>query len=238
MAVRISSQKDTRKTIERINRSVPRKPRSDDRDKSRKPKRAQKPTLDKLSAWTKAEAQAIVSFGKGDLSRRLRNEQRNVGRDITATKREISRSTPGSMEYIQLTRRLGTLQQLQRSMKASVEINGEKMANQNSVRVRAMLDYIEQYKGRQRLDQARTFSPTIGLSSGQRRFFENVTRFYGETPDVMSPQMEDLEQDLEMAVRMYDSEQARRIISKMHQVAGDTRMDTREYTNRFGASAR
>lgn len=238
MAVRISRQGDARKKIQEINRSVPSKPRSDKQDKKRVPKRAPKPTLEGLSAWTKAEAQAIVSMGKGDVSRRLRNEQRNIGRDIRATKREIGRATPGSLEYIQLTKRLGSLQQLQREMKASVKIAGTKQANQNSVRIRAMLTYVEDYKGKQRLEMARTYSPSMGLAGGQKRFYENVTKLYGEMPEVTSPALEQLEQDLELAIRMYDSDQAREIIARAHRMTGDDYMKTREYTNRFGTSAR
>lgn len=168
-----------------------------------------------------------------ELQREFRNAQRSIVRDINATMREYNKAV-GTPEADFLAYRLSNLQSLRHAMLGSYKgENGLRYYNVASGRLDAYEVYLAKFKGRANLDEQRTKLVRAPMSMpkydkfgnllkpGQSVFEENAAKKYGydsdieDTPYAQTAQYQQLRDDLEQAVREYDSDQVRRIMAKI-----------------------
>lgn len=230
-SLRKSAQKQAREGRARVNDLQ-------DKAQQRANRRNQSISLERVSPLQRAAVEEIMSerLARGSKSLSLqtvfRNEQRNLTRDIKSTQRALSKADRGSYEYMNLSRRLTSLQTLSADMKKSAEHQGVKRANSLSTRMGAFITYMNDFKGKQRMAEQRQAVKPLSMDAGQQRFYRRVINKYGDTPAIMTPALQDLMIELESAIRRYDSAQASEILTTMNRMTGDEYMQTREYTSR------
>jgi len=158
------------------------------------------------------------------MSRVIRNEQRNIGRDIKATDREMSKLDPNSREYENLQGRRNRLALLQFEMRQKNVIDGETKYNSTATRLHAFEEYVTKFGGRAKLEEQREQIVNLSYSFGQETFLHRVKNFYKEAfvdiedPEGMferTPTYERLQWEMEMAVRAYDYDTVLDIVSQL-----------------------
>lgn len=168
-----------------------------------------------------------------ELQREFRNAQRSIVRDINATMREYNKSI-GTPQADFLAYRLSNLQSLRHAMLGSYKRDdGLRYYNLASGRLDAYDVYLAKFKGRANLDEQRTKIVRAPMSMpkfdkfgnllkpGQDVFRDNAIKKYGydklidDTPFAQTARYQELMDELEQAIREYDSDQARRIITKL-----------------------
>lgn len=193
------------------------------------------------------EAEAILgapsqhgraAAGKADATqqRKFRNEQRNIGRDITATKREMKKATRGSLEYNNLDARLRSLESLRNRMKASVKSASGTSRNPLSTRLEALIDYVSRFKGAKNLQESkRRVTPArkpvdadmmidrTVKANGLQNPQDLTQRARSNTgiPEATTKQLEDMELELQDAASRYDSDEIKRIIRLMENMVSN-----------------
>lgn len=155
-------------------------------------------------------------------SRKFRNEQRNIGRDITATKRQMAKEDKGSIAYINLKRRLGSLESLRNLMKTRAKTESGTVNNPLSTRIEALVTYVNDYKGssREKMRQYSRESNPLRRFLSSDEMIKRTTRAnaLGDVPEATTPTLEDLERELNEAAARYDSEEIKRVVRRMQNV--------------------
>lgn len=156
--------------------------------------------------------------------RSFRNEQRNIGRDISATQREIAKLPDGSPERGYLENRLRSLSMLRELMRQYQDTPEGKVYNSRSTRMEAYEEYLMNFKGAGNLKRQREHVQNLRVDEGPDTFMARLQAKVGVNLDDVElgfPMMEDLYRDYVMALRQYDSPRAAAILRKMQNVSAD-----------------
>lgn len=175
----------------------------------------------KMSRFSSPISRDVAEYNKTFTvdSRMIRNEQRNIGRDIKSTMRAMDKAK-GS-EKTNLAARLEYLQTLRTSMLASWrDDDGYRHYNTASGRFEAVVKYQMDYKGRFALKEQTTRIKRLTLSEGADVFRARTAHKVGaEIGDLggfeLTPKYEDLMKELDLAVRTYDSGAAKLAMTKL-----------------------
>lgn len=181
------------------------------------------------------------------IGRRMRNEQRNIGRDIKATEKAMSRLDTGSVEYANLEHRLESLKVIKKSMAQKQDIAGSTVYNRYDSRYAAMEAYIYGFKGKAHLDEQRSFRVSIESAYGPVKWHtENVEQFkknmearydtlFDDIDDDFKNTMvfQELQEEYENALRSYDSDAAKRVAMEMYEKSVNWSDDHEYVPNRF-----
>lgn len=169
---------------------------------------------------------------KTDLSRYMRNQQSSINRDIKNTEKALGR-TKDSTERRNLEHRLKELQNLKETMAASFQGEEGRVYNPANARIDALNEYLTKFKGAAHLEEQRAYQVRSDLEYSaefQRRFEKRWREAVNEAVDgsayANTVQYQELYEDYVQALRSFDSDEAKRVVSKME--AGRKRY----YTNR------
>ena len=163
-------------------------------------------------------------------SRMVRDAQSAIAKDIKAANRDMLRETdPAKRENLRIHKE--ALETLQRRMRQSNTVDGRKVYNSAVSRIEAFGLYVQSFKGRMLRDMAKNGPSLEGVritgDITSNRMFQRLKAQYNEkefdwmNEDEWIPGLEDLYNELDEAVRNYDSEQARRVIGKIHHMVDD-----------------
>lgn len=167
---------------------------------------------------------------EGLQSRALRDAQSAIAKDIKAVKRDLSRETdPAKLENLMIHKE--ALEKLQGRMRQSNTVDGRKVYNSVETRLEAYGLYVMSFKGRMMRDMARNGPKLKGARiTGEittNVMFQRLRKRYEDDEeidfkwldnDVWIPGLEDLYDELDTAVRNYDSDQARSVIRRIHRL--------------------
>lgn len=179
-----------------------------------------------FAQWNK-QRRAQSTAMSGTQQRLLRNEQRNIGRDIRSTQKAID-STTDSRAKDNLQKRLASLQDLRENMLRANKRDGVNVYNPASVRLEALETYMMDFKGVGNLKQQAMKVRQLKLSEGAKRFskrLQNALRDELTLTDVIDTPYgktrlyDELMRDLKQAVRQYDSGRAGDIMRTIHSQA-------------------
>lgn len=191
-----------------------------------------------------------------ELQRKFRNEQRNIGRDITATKRDMKKAERGSAEYLNLDAHLRSLESLQRLMRSrNKDQNGNWRYNPASTRMEAYETYVDDFKGKSAREQARTKVQPIRAFVGDEEFRNRVITkisrgLSGKEDDSTTPwwledesdlpeptdkALEDMWNELDEMIKDYDSAGATAVVYRMMEYKNEitVRRPSERFTSRF-----
>lgn len=158
----------------------------------------------------------------GDLSRKMRNEQRNINRDIASTEKAIEK-TSDPVQRANLQYRLKVLQSLKQGMAQSyTSYDGQKVYTPAKARLDAMQEYLDRFKGAQNLKVQRGVRVKPDMSYAQ----EFMGRFEGKWRSALddafadggiefTARYQDLLDEYYRAIRSFDSDEAKRVVSRM-----------------------
>ena len=175
----------------------------------------------------KNEQRRKASKLDGTQSRMVRDAQSAIAKDIRSANRDMLReSDPTKRENLRAHKE--ALETLQRRMRQSNTIDGRKVYNSATSRMEAFGLYVMSFKGRNMREMAKNGPSLTGVritgDITSNRMFQHLRKHYDEHEfdwmdnDVWIPGLEDLYNELDEAVRNYDSEQARRVIKKIHRL--------------------
>ena len=154
-----------------------------------------------------------------DQRRYFRNMQRQVVRDISNTEKAISKAADPTV-VSNLTYRLEALKDIRHAMLQSwVDAQGHRHYNTALGRMEALNTYVGGYKGAAALKEQAARVRRLSLSEGSREFYLRAANLVGYTDDDSpfdtTPMYEELMQDLDRALRTYDSGQAKYVMAKI-----------------------
>lgn len=166
------------------------------------------------------QSQAIPEYQR----RAFRNEQRNIGRDIAATEREMSKLPEGSSARGYLDARLRNLQVLRDLMRQYQDTPQGRVYNSRSTRLEAYAEYLQSYKGRANLNYQREKVVPLKIPDYPDSMMARLERKVGVSSrefDLGQPALEDLYNEYVMALRQQDSPRARAILRRMQNLQAD-----------------
>lgn len=158
----------------------------------------------------------------GDLSRKMRNEQRNVNRDIASTERAIEKTSDPS-QRANLQYRLKVLQSLKQGMAQSYEsYDGQRVYTPAKARLDAMNEYLDKFKGAQNMKEQRGFRvrPDMSYAKEFMQGFESKWRSaiedaFADGGIEFTAKYQELLDEYHQAIRSFDSDEAKRVVSRM-----------------------
>ena len=182
-------------------------------------------TLDERSAEYKAFKKERIrgSYLTESQRREVHNAQKAMARNIKKTKRAIAIET-NSIRRENLKERLGVLESLKEGMAQSSTIDGSKSYHPAASRIDAM-DMFNKYfrdtrESKRTEEQAIEGVPEdLKLTEGQQKFLDRFMNKYGnmefEGNFENTPTYEALCEELLKAIRAYDSDEAKKVASKI-----------------------
>lgn len=173
--------------------------------------------------WNAAnESRRRDSKLSGEDSRRMRNAQSDIRKDIARVRREIAKeSDPVSRRNLEAFE--DRLTDLQRRMRQSNVVDGIREYNRRSSRMDALDEYVSEYKGKKRREEARSNGvkarslPSNRMSGYMRKPGGTLDDFEDLDDDewLWYPQLDDMFEELSEAIREYDSDQVRQIVQRI-----------------------
>ena len=163
-----------------------------------------------------------VSRLSGDLSRKMRNEQRNINRDIASTERAVDKtSDPSQRENLQY--RLKVLKSLKQGMAQSYEsYDGQRVYTPAKARIAAMNEYLDKFKGAKNMKEQIGFRvrPDMSYANEFMQSFESKWRSalddsFADGGIEFTAKYQDLLDEYNLAIRSFDSDEAKRVVSRM-----------------------
>lgn len=181
------------------------------------------------------------------IGRQMRNEQRNIGRDIKATEKAMSKLDTSSAEYANLECRLDSLKTIKKSMAQKQDIAGSMVYNRYDSRYAAMEAYIYGFKGKAHLDEQRNYrvsletayGPVKWHNEGVERFKKNLEAKYDNLFDDIDDGFkntrvfQELQEEYENALRAYDSDAAKRVAMEIYEKSVNWKKEHAYVPNRF-----
>lgn len=141
-------------------------------------------------------------------SRKVRDAQSSINKDIKSTKRELAK---GENEYLRSY--LHRLEDLQFMMRRSNVIDGIRTYNYASVRLKAYEEYITYYKGAGRRSEYRT--KPVSYASLESN---NIYKSFGDIDSMDVPGIDELREEYYRYVSTYQYERAKDVLNEMRRL--------------------
>lgn len=172
-------------------------------------------------AKRKSSERRKAALLSGEQSRQMRNQQSAINKDIKSTEKAM-KGTKDSGERANLEHRLKQLKDLKDTMAASFKGDYGKVYNPADARIDAMNEYMTKFKGAAHLDEQRVYRVRIDsdysanfMRRFERRWRDAVNEATDESAYANTVQYQDLYDDYIRAIRSFDSDEAKRVVSKM-----------------------